>query len=112
MPFARLPDRYIFRYTLSEGKRAKRAIRREPNDSNPMINANLRYNQALAVFAVHGNRWQGVLALTYWAVASGRCTEDVLDAVHGLGIHDRNGDIRRGMESASNARCSFSPTSV
>ena len=72
-----------------------------------MINANLRYNQALAVFAVPGNRWQGVLALTYWAVASGRCTEDVLDAVHGLGIHDRNGDIRRGMESASNARCSF-----
>ena len=72
-----------------------------------MINANLRYNQALAVFAVPGNRWQGVLALTYWAVASGRCTEDVLDAVHALGIHDRDGDIRRGMESASNARCSF-----
>lgn len=66
-----------------------------------MINANLRYNQALAAFAVPGNRWQGILALTYWAVASGRCTEDVLDAVHGLGIHDRDGDIRRGMESAT-----------
>lgn len=66
-----------------------------------MINANLRYNQALAVFAVPGNRWQGVLAPTYWAVASGRCTEDVLDAVHALGIHDRDGDIRWGMESAT-----------
>ena len=29
-----------------------------------MINANLRYNQALAAFAVPGNRWQGILALT------------------------------------------------
>lgn len=66
-----------------------------------MTDPKKRYQESLTAFAVPGNRWNGTLALTYWATATGIGTEAVLADAHGVGVHDRDGDIRRGMESAA-----------
>jgi len=65
-----------------------------------MTNPKTRYQEALSAFTVPGNRWSGVLALTYWATAIGLSPEAVLNDAHAAGVLDRDGDIRRGMASA------------
>ena len=69
-----------------------------------------RYQESLTAFAVPGNRWNGTLALTYWATAAGIDTEAVLADAHGVGVHDRDGDIRRGMESAAAKVAAYAAT--
>ena len=69
-----------------------------------------RYQESLTAFAVPGNRWNGTLALTYWATAAGIDTEAVLTDAHGVGVHDRDGDIRRGMESAAAKVAAYAAT--
>jgi len=65
-----------------------------------MTNPKERYKKALADFAIPGNRWSGVLPLTYWAALADMNTEEVIYDAHGVGVHDRDVDIRRGMASA------------
>lgn len=65
-----------------------------------MTDPKKKYEEALASFAVPGNRWSALLSLTYWAAASGLDTEQVLADAHGIGVRGRDGDIRRDMESA------------
>ena len=65
-----------------------------------MTDAKARYQSALTAFAVPGNRWSGVLPLTYWAVLAGLEAEDILHDAHRLGVCDRDVDIRRGVLSA------------
>ena len=60
-----------------------------------------KYRQALAAFAAPGNRWGSIPPLTLWATAAGIDTEEVLADAHAVGVHDRDGDIRRGMSSAT-----------
>lgn len=66
-----------------------------------MTDPNEKYRQALAAFAAPGNRWGGIPSLTLWATATGIDTEEVLADAHAVGVHDRDGDIRRGMSSAT-----------
>lgn len=60
-----------------------------------------KYQQALAAFAAPGNRWGGIPSLTLWATAAGIDTEEVLADAHAVGVRDRDGDIQRGMSSAT-----------
>ena len=60
-----------------------------------------KYRQALDAFTTPGNRWSGIPPLTLWATAAGIDTEAVLADAHAAGVHDRDGDIRRGMSSAT-----------
>ena len=58
-----------------------------------------RYRNALAAFR-RGATWDGLKALTFWAVAAGLSADDVITDAHAQGVTDRDADIRRGMETA------------
>ena len=58
------------------------------------------YQSTLAGFAQPGNRYSGVTALTWCAASLGISADDVIQDAHAAGVRDRDGDIRRGIESA------------
>ncbi len=58
-----------------------------------------KYEAALASFR-KGATWEGLKALTFWAVAAGVSAEEVITDARAQGVTDRNADIRRGMETA------------
>ena len=58
-----------------------------------MTDPKKKYEEALASFAVPGNRWSALLSLTYWAAASGLDTEQVLADAHGLVALKHRADV-------------------
>lgn len=63
------------------------------------LNAPDRYRNALAAFR-RGATWDGLKALTFWAVAAGLSADEVITDARAQGVTDRRADILRGMETA------------
>jgi len=59
------------------------------------------YQDTLSAFAVPGNRYNGVTALSYSAACLGMSAEQVIEDAHAAGVTDRDSDIRRGIATAA-----------
>ena len=59
------------------------------------------FEAALADFSQPGARWANVGRVTYWGKAAGLTAEDIIREARAAGVRDRDGDIRRGWNSAT-----------
>jgi hypothetical protein len=66
-----------------------------------MKDAMQEYRAALADFSQPGARWGNAGRLTYWGKAAGLNADAIIDDARAAGVRDRNGDIRRGWNSAT-----------
>lgn len=66
-----------------------------------MIDPRAMFEAAISLFAQPGNRWGGASLLTYWGAACGMTADEVIEAAHGVGVTNRDADIRRGMGTAA-----------
>lgn len=65
-----------------------------------MIDPMQKYRNALAAFAVPGNRYSEKGALTYWGKAAGLSADEIIHDARAHGVKDRDADIRRGWGDA------------
>ncbi len=66
-----------------------------------MKDAMQEYRAALADFSQPGARWGNAGRLTYWGKAAGLDADAIIDDARAAGVRDRDGDIRRGWNSAT-----------
>lgn len=66
-----------------------------------MTDPRVKFEQALAAFAIPGNRWSGVSRLTYWGAVCGMGVDAVIESAHSVEVITRDADIRRGMVTAA-----------
>ncbi len=65
-----------------------------------MVDALTKYRLALSAFTQPGGRWNNKGALTYWGKAAGLSADDIISDARAAGVHDRDGDIRKGWADA------------
>lgn len=61
-----------------------------------VMDARMKYKEALGAFAQPGNRWAAKGSLVYWGKAVGLSADEIIADARSVGVLDRDADIRRG----------------